>query len=90
MDWWNISVYGAIPALTVAVLFLVRKKFLWTAPLISTGASFVVSIIATPSILSVSEYRGFLLLALLLQLGIVLSLTAIAYFAARILQQGEK
>ena len=50
MDWWNISVYGAIPALTVAVLFLVRKKFLWTAPLISTGASFVVSIIAMPSI----------------------------------------
>ena len=90
MDWWNISVYGVIPALTVVILFFVKRKLLWIAPLISTVLSFVISIIAMPSILSVNEYRGFLLWAMLMHLGIAIILTAIAYFIAYILKRKQK
>ena len=90
MDWWNISVYGAIPVLTVTIIFFVKRGSLWIAPLTSTVLSFAISIIAMPSILSVSEYRGFLLCAMLLHLGIVITLTAIAYFAAYILKRKQK
>jgi len=82
MDWWNISVYGVIPVLTVALLFFVKRSLLWATPLISTALSFVISITAMPGVLSISEYRGFLFWAMVLHLGISIFLTAIAYLIA--------
>ena len=90
MDWWNISVYGVIPVLTVVILFFVKRKLLWIAPLISTAVSFVISVMAMPSILSVSEYRGFLFWAMFLHLGITMILTAIAYYIAYVLKRKKK
>ena len=83
MDWWNLSVYGVIPVLTVVTIFFVKRKLLWLAPLISTGVSFLISVMAMPSILSVSEYRGFLLWAMILHFAIAIILTIIAYILKR-------
>lgn len=35
MDWWNILIFGVIPVLTVVIMFIVKRKLLWIAPLIS-------------------------------------------------------
>lgn len=87
MDWWNVSVYGVIPVLTVVTIFFVRRKLLWLAPSISTGVSFLISVMAMPSILSVSEYRGFLLWAMILHFAIAIILTIIAYITVYILKR---
>ena len=88
MNWWNISVFIIIPVLSVVIVFFVKKKLLWTAPLISTGSSVIVSIIAMPSIVSYGEHRAmFFMLAVPIHLVISVILTVIAYFAAHILKQ---
>ena len=87
MDWWNVSVYGVIPVLTVVTIFFVKRKLLWLAPLISTGVSFLISVMVMPSILSVSEYRGFLLWAMILHFAIAIILTIIAYITVYILKR---
>lgn len=96
MDWWNIIIYGVIPVLTVLAIFFVKRKWLWIAPLISTVLAFSTYMIALDIIIkpsqfikffSISEYRGFLLLAMLLQLGIVITLTVLAYLLAYILKK---
>ena len=58
MDWWNISVFGVIPVLSVSIVFCFKRKFLWATPLISTALSVIVSLTAMPSILSNNEYRA--------------------------------
>lgn len=96
MDWWNILLYGIIPVFAVAVLFLVKRRLLWTAPLLSTVLFFVTYIIALRvsgvhlpilQLFSYSEFRGFFLLVVLFQLGIVIALTAAAGFAAYLLKR---
>ena len=37
MNWWNVTVFGLIPILSVAIIFYFKRKFLWAAPLISTA-----------------------------------------------------
>ena len=90
MDWWNVSVYGVIPVLTVVTIFFVKRKLLWLAPLISTGVSFLISLMVMPSILSVSEYRGFLLWAMILHFAIAIILTIIAYITVYILKRKQE
>lgn len=45
MDWWNVVFFGVIPILTVAIIFFVKRKFLWMAPLISTILGVAISVI---------------------------------------------
>lgn len=99
MDWWNILIFGVLPVLSVVIMFFVKRKYLWTAPLISTTFAFITYMIALGIInhpskiikfFSISEYRGFLLLALLFQLIIVIVLTVVAYIAVYILKQNQK
>ena len=90
MDWWNVSVYGVIPVFTVVTIFFVKRKLLWLAPLISTGVSFLISVMVMPSILRVSEYRGFLLWAMILHSAIAILLTVIAYITAYILKRKQE
>ncbi len=90
MDWWNVLVYGVIPVVTVGIVFFLKRKLLWISPIVSTVVSFVISIIAMPSILSVREYRGFLLWAMIMQFGITVVLTAMAYFVVWILKRKKK
>ena len=88
-------IFGIIPVLTVAVIFIVKKKLLWIAPLISTVLAFTSYMIALVPITIVelfsnNEWRGFFLLAILMQLVITVVLTVIAYFAAYILKRKQK
>ncbi len=86
MDWWNISVFGIIPVFTVVLIFFVKRKFLWTAPLISTIISVIISIIAVPDILSESEYRPLFGVSMLIHFAIVVLLTVVAYIVAHIIK----
>lgn len=88
MDWWNITVFCVIPMLSVAAAFCIGRKRLWTAPLISTAVSVIISIAAMPSILSDREHRAmFFGIALPMHLAVVVVLTAIACVIAYVLHK---
>lgn len=88
LDWWNASVFCIIPVLSVVIVFFIRRKLLWIAPLVSTILSIIVSIIASPSILSNREHRAmFFGISIPIQLVIVIILTAVAYLVAYILKR---
>lgn len=88
MDWWNVVFFGVIPILTVAIIFFVKRKILWTAPLISTALGVAVSIVSMPTIISYSEHRAmFFVLVVPGHFVIGIILTMVAYFAAHILKQ---
>ncbi len=89
-------IFGVIPFLTVLILFFVKRRMLWAAPLISAVLAFIAYMIAfgvqgmqspVVKIFGNNEWRGFFILAMLMHLGVVLVLTAIAYFVGRILKQ---
>ena len=91
MDWWNVSVFGIIPVLSVLLVFFIKRKFLWVAPLISTVLSVVISVIAMPSFLSNREARAmFFGISIPMHLVIVVVLTAIAYLVAYLLKRKQK
>lgn len=94
-NWWNILIFGVIPVFGVAIIFIVKRKLLWTAPLISTALAFITYMVAiTPitiaKLFSNNEWRGFFLLFMLMQFVITVVLTLIAYFVAYILKQKQK
>ena len=91
MTWWNVSVFGIIPVLSVLLVFFIKRKFLWVAPLISTVLSVVISVIAMPSFLSNREARAmFFGISIPMHLVIVVVLTAIAYLVAYLLKRKQK
>lgn len=94
-NWWNILIFGVIPVFTVVIIFIVKRKLLWTAPLISAALAFFTYMIALVPITMVeifhnNEWRGFFFLAMLMQLVITAVLTVIAYFAAYILKRKQE
>ncbi len=91
MDWWNVSVFGIIPVLSVLLVFFVKRKFLWVVPLISTALSVVISVIAMPAFLSNREARAmFFGISIPVHLVIVVVLTAIAYLVDYLLKLKQK
>jgi len=95
-DIWNVVLFGVIPVLSVVIVFCVKRKFLWVAPLISTALYVIANIIAMPSLLSYilsvtnNEYRAmFLGIAVPMHFVIALILTIIAYIVAHILKQKQ-
>ena len=83
-----------IPVLTVAAIFLVKRKLLWAAPVISAVLALIAYTIALgpvsmAEVFGNSEWRGFLLLAMLIQFGITAMLSAIAGFAAYIIRRKQ-
>lgn len=93
-DWWNVLIFGIIPILTVAVIFIVKRKLLWAAPLISIALAFIAYMVALAPItiaelFSNGEWRAFFFLAMLMQFVITVVLTVIAYFVAYILKRKQ-
>lgn len=93
-DLLNVLIYGVIPLLTVVVIFFVKRKLLLAAPLISTAlfvftylTVFSVSGIEVSDLFGNSEWRGFFLLAMLIQLVIVITITVVAGLIAYILKR---
>ncbi|HBD64335.1 MAG TPA: hypothetical protein DC038_07865 [Clostridiales bacterium] len=80
MDWWNVSVFGVIPVLTVLFLFCVNRKNLWSAPIISIILTVIISLIAMPTIFEGGEAANmFFKLVIPVHILITLILTGIAY-----------
>lgn len=95
MDWWNVLIFGVIPVFTVTIIFFVKRRLLWIAPLVSSALAFVSYLIALAPITIVevfnnNEWRAFYVLAMLMHLGIVVILTAIAYLITYILKRKKK
>ncbi|HBV68535.1 MAG TPA: hypothetical protein DEF04_10340 [Clostridiales bacterium] len=88
MDWWNVSVFGVIPVLTVLFLFCVKRKSLWSAPIISTILAVIISLIAMPTIFKGGEASNmFFKLVIPVHLLITLILTGGAYGISFILKK---
>lgn len=88
MNWWNISVFCVIPVLSVAAVFCIKRNYLWTAPLISTALSMIISIAAMPSIVSDHEHRAmFFGISIPIQILVVIGLTVVAYLVAHVLKR---
>lgn len=88
MNWWNLSVFLVVPVLSVVVIFCVRRRALWTAPLLSTAVSVVLSIAAMPSLFRDPEHRAmFLGIVLPMHLAVVLALTVLACVIAYLLHR---
>ena len=88
-------IYVVLPVLTVAVIFVFQRKLLWAAPLISAALALAAYLIALApvsiaEILADSEWRSLLLLAMLIHLGIAITLTAAAYLAAHLIRKTRK
>lgn len=80
MDWWNVSVFGVIPVLCVGIIFCLRRKALWTAPILSAVLTILISVVAMPSILSDREHRAmFFGISLPIHFVVAAALTGIAY-----------
>ena len=91
MDWWNVSVFGVIPVLTVLFLFFVKRKHLWSAPILSTILAVVISLIAMPAIFEDGEaYNMFFKLVLPIHFAITLILTAVAYGISFVLKNKHR
>lgn len=99
MDWFNIVIFGVIPVFTVMVVFFLKRKYLWVSPLISTVLAFItynvafrLSGIESPllKIFTNSEWRGFLLLALIMHIVITIILTIITYLVIYVIKQKQK
>ena len=93
-DVLNVFIFVVIPVISVSVFFFMNRKLLWIAPLLSSILAFAVyAITLEPSIIKIfsnNEWRGFLLLALLMQFGIAVLLTAVGYLIAYILKRKNK
>ncbi|MDU4658575.1 hypothetical protein [Clostridium sp. C2-6-12] len=91
MDWWNVSVFIVIPILAVVFLFCFKRKHLWSAPVISTILTVVISLIAMPAILEDGEaYNMFFKLVLPIHFAIALVLTSVAYGISFILKNKHR
>ena len=93
-DVINVLIFVVIPVLSVSVFFFMKRKLLWIAPLLSVMLAFVAyTVNLEPSIVKIfsnNEWRGFLLLAMLMQFGIAVLLTAVGYLIAYILKRKNK
>ena len=88
MDWYNIVIFGVIPIASVTLMYFIKRKLLWIAPLISTILAVVVTIIDSPTILTYSEHRNmFFILVVPGHFVIGIILTVIAYVVGYLLKQ---
>ena len=76
----------------MVILFFIKRKFLWIAPLVSTAFAFIAYMISFApvsivEVLSNNEWRGFFILAMLMYIAVVVALTVIAYIIAFILKR---
>ena len=88
MDWWNVSVFGVIPVLTVLFLFFAKRKHLWSAPIISIILAIIISLIAMPTLFEGGEAANmFIKLVIPVHLLITLIFTGVAYGISFILKK---
>lgn len=91
LNWFSAIIFIGLPAASVVMLFLVKRRFLWTAPIISTLLSIAMAAIAEPSMLTYHEYRSmFFGIVIPMQLTVVIILTLLAYAAGNLLKRAAR
>ena len=82
-------IFIVIPVVSVLSVFLVKRKFLWTAPIISTLLVILFSVsISGITLLTEEEYRGmFLVFIVPIQFVIVTLLTVILYLVLYVIKR---
>lgn len=91
LNWFSTIIFIVLPVASVAILFLVKKRFLWTAPIISTLFSIAMAAIVEPSMLTYHEYRSmFFGIVIPIQLIAVVILTILAYIAGHLLKRATE
>ena len=92
----KVLIFGVIPILSVVILFIVNRKILVVAPLISVSLAFIAYTIALAPIsivekLGTKEWRMFFVLDILMKnFSIALFLTVIVSFVAYIIKRKRK
>ena len=88
MDLWQVLVFIIFPISSVIAMFIIKKKYLWVAPVISTVLSTLYSVLVMPDIITENEYRSmFFNLAIPIQLIICIALTVITYILSKLLDR---
>lgn len=91
LNWFSTIIFIVFLAASVVMLFLVKRRFLWTAPIISTLLSIAMAAIAEPSMLTYHEYRSmFFGIVIPMQLTVVIILTLLAYAAGHLLKRAAR
>lgn len=91
LNWFSTIIFIVLPVASVVILFLVKRRFLWTAPIISTLLSIAMAAIAEPSMLTYQEYRSmFFGIVIPMQLVAVVILTLFAYTAGHFLKRAAE
>lgn len=91
LNWFSTIIFIVFPVASVVMLFLVKRRFLWTAPIISTLLSIAMAAVAEPSMLTYHEYRSmFFGIVIPMQLAAVVILTLLAYAAGHLLKRAAE
>lgn len=91
LNWFSTIIFIVFPVASVVILFLAKRRFLWTAPIISTLLSIAMAAIAAPSMLTYQEYRSmFFGIVIPMQLVAVVILTILAYIAGHLLKRATE
>ena len=91
LNWFSTIIFIVFPVASVVILFLTKRRFLWTAPIISTLLSIVMAAIAEPSMLTYQEYRSmFFGIVVPTQLVAAVILTILAYIAGHLLKRATE
>lgn len=88
LNWFSTIIFIVLPVASVVILFLVKRRFLWTAPIISTLLSVAMAAMVEPSMLTYHEYRSmFFGIVIPMQLVAVVILTILAYMVGYLLKR---
>lgn len=91
LNWFSTIIFIVFPVASVVILFLVKRRFLWSAPIISTLLSVAMAAMAEPSILTYHEYRSmFFGIVIPIQLVAVVIFTILAYVAGHLLKKAAE
>lgn len=91
LNWFSTIIFILFPIVSVATLFLVKRKFLWIAPIVSTVLSIGLAAMVEPSMLMYGVYRSmFFGIVVPMQLIIAVILTVAAYIAGHFLERARE
>ncbi len=99
MDWYytpvlfglnliSTIIFVIMPVVCVLLAFFLKRKYLWTAPILSTILAAIIGIISSPSILTNNEHRTmFFGISIPIQFAVAVALTGIVYVISFILKR---
>ena len=91
LNWFSTINFIQFPIVSVETLLLVKRKFIWIAPIVSTVLSIGLAAMVDSSMLMYGEYRSmFFGIVIPIQLIIAVILTVAVYIAGRFLERARE